>query len=724
MKTKLLILFSVFCYYISFTQIVNFPDPNFKEALLNHDLHGGVVIDTNNDGEIQITEAESIVETIMVPGIFLEEKIVDLTGIEAFINITGLNCGGNEISNLNLSNNSFLLSLGCFDNQISSINIGNCPELESLYCQENQLNDIDISSNPNLQNINCSGNQLLNLDISNNPNLQMLHCSENQFVDINLSNNASIENFDCGFNQLSNLDVSNLSLLRVFSCIENFLDSLDVSNNPLIEYLYCWENEIVNLDLSNNINLQNLSCSNNQLINLDLSNNVVLDWLLCHNNQLTSLDVRNGNNTNLYFRAENNPYLTCIYVDDVNYSNTNWSDYKDLTSHFVETQEECDEITTTLTYIPDDNFEQKLIDYGYDLELDDTVMTFNINELAYLDISNSEITDLTGIEDFVMLQTLNCYDNLLTYIDVSNITYLQIINCRNNQLNDLIVTNNTELQHLYCYGNQLTTLDISNNINLEKLSCYDNLLTSLDLSNNTLLDFITVYDNQLTSLDLSNNIVLQSLNCSENQLTVLDVSNNTILNTIRCRENLLSILNTNNNPNLEILSCYNNQLMSLDLKNNHNLIELLCYSNQLNELDVRNGNNVNLWSFNATNNPNLICIFVDDTAWSLANWTHIDTNSHFVETQEECDEITVGINEFIGNPKFIIKPNPVGNSFILSPSDYVEEIRIFNIHGQLVDIHKLQNQYSVSHLDDGFYFVFIEMGNGNIIIEKIIKQLK
>ena len=82
------------------------------------------------------------------------------------------------------------------------------------------------------------------------------------------------------------------------------------------------------------------------------------------------------------------------------------------------------------------------------------------------------------------------------------------------------------------------------------------------------------------------------------------------------------------------------------------------------------------------------------------------------------------VDEFIGNPKFIIKPNPVGNSFILSPSDYVEEIRIFNIHGQLVDIHKLQNQYSVSHLDDGFYFVFIEMGNGNIIIEKIIKQLK
>jgi len=59
---------------------------------------------------------------------------------------------------------------------------------------------------------------------------------------------------------------------------------------------------------------------------------LALTDLSCKNNQLTSLDVRNGNNINIDhssypgFKTENNPNLTCIDVDDVNYSTTNWTD--------------------------------------------------------------------------------------------------------------------------------------------------------------------------------------------------------------------------------------------------------------------------------------------------------------------------------------------------------------------------------------------------------------
>jgi hypothetical protein len=71
---------------------------------------------------------------------------------------------------------------------------------------------------------------------------------------------------------------------------------------------------------------------NNQLTSLDVSQNSALTLLDCRNNQLTSLDVRNGNNINIDhlsypgFKTENNPNLTCIDVDDVNYSTTNWTD--------------------------------------------------------------------------------------------------------------------------------------------------------------------------------------------------------------------------------------------------------------------------------------------------------------------------------------------------------------------------------------------------------------
>jgi hypothetical protein len=56
--------------------------------------------------------------------------------------------------------------------------------------------------------------------------------------------------------------------------------------------------------------------------------------LTCHNNQLTCLNVKNGYNTNMFagFSADNNPNLTCIEVDDVAYSNANWTDIDAQTS--------------------------------------------------------------------------------------------------------------------------------------------------------------------------------------------------------------------------------------------------------------------------------------------------------------------------------------------------------------------------------------------------------
>ena len=74
--------------------------------------------------------------------------------------------------------------------------------------------------------------------------------------------------------------------------------------------------------------LTQLLCEFNSLTSLDVSNNTALTVLFCYNNSLTSLDVANGNNTNMgssTFNANNNPNLTCIQVDDVAYSTTNWT---------------------------------------------------------------------------------------------------------------------------------------------------------------------------------------------------------------------------------------------------------------------------------------------------------------------------------------------------------------------------------------------------------------
>jgi len=229
------------------------------------------------------------------------------------------------------------------------------------------------------------------------------------------------------------------------------------------------------------------------------------------------------------------------------------------------------------TLIPDANFEQALINLGYDTGTPNgSVPTANINAVTYLDVESQNIADLTGIEDFTVLTYLNCI------------------------------------------GNQLTSLDVSTNTTLDSLNFGANQLTSLDVSQNTALTFLHCGLNNLTSLDVSTNTALTFLNCGYNQLTSLDVSTNTALTALGCELNNLTILDVSQNTALTFLHCWDNQLSSFD---------------------VRNGNNTNITDFWATGNPNLSCINVDDSTWSTNNWgAFIDLQHYF---SNNCSGTTV-----------------------------------------------------------------------------------
>jgi Leucine-rich repeat (LRR) protein len=86
-------------------------------------------------------------------------------------------------------------------------------------------------------------------------------------------------------------------------------------------------------------------------------------------------------------------------------------------------------------------------------------------------------------------------------------------------------SHNTDLTRLNCYNNQLTSLDVSQNAALTGLICYNNQLTSLDVQYNTALTSLSCYSNQLTSLDVSQNTALHTLYCLQNQLTYLNIKN-------------------------------------------------------------------------------------------------------------------------------------------------------------------------------------------------------
>ena len=362
------------------------------------------------------------------------------------------------------------------------------------------------------------------------------------------------------------------------------------------------------------------------------------------------------------------------------------------------------------TLIPDPNFEQVLIALGYDTApINGSVPTANISGVQELYINNDNISDLTGIEDFTALTDLQCDNNQLTSLDVSNNTALEILTCSSNQLTSLDLSNNIELADLVCSSNQLTSLDVTNNTALTNLLCFYNQLTSLDVTNNTALTYLGVAINQLTSLDVTNNTALTYLVCQENQLTSLDVTNNTALTYLGCQENQLTSLDVTNNNALDTLRCEENQLTSIDVSNNTILRGLFCQGNQLTNLDVRNGNNSGFSYFNALENPSLACIYVDDTDYSNANWSFgKDPNSTFVETEAECEALSVEDNTL--ELDVFIYPNPTDDYLFIEGNKNPVSISIYNLLGAEVIATSATDKINVSELSKGVYLIRISDG--------------
>jgi Leucine-rich repeat (LRR) protein len=156
-----------------------------------------------------------------------------------------------------------------------------------------------------------------------------------------------------------------------------------------------------------------------------------------------------------------------------------------------------------------------------------------------LDISNSNVKSLKGMENLVNLKYLYCYNNQLTSLKgIENLINLTELYCYNNQLTSLKgIENLINLTELYCHDNQLTLLEgIENLINLKYLDCSHNFLKSLkEMKNLVNLKYLFCYINQLTSLEGIENLVnLEYLYYKHNQLT-----------TIKCIEVFIKLLKNN-----------------------------------------------------------------------------------------------------------------------------------------------------------------------------------
>ncbi|WP_188620117.1 DUF7619 domain-containing protein [Flavobacterium suaedae] len=196
MKKILPVLF-ILLSAVASAQIVNIPDANFKNKLLDANTVNNIafnsdnepmVIDINGDYEIQVSEAEAVWSLDLY-----YSGINSLQGIEEFVNLRSLVCSSNAITNLPL---------------------GNLVNLESIDCSNTGITALDLSEAPNLASFtvdNCAALQHINIKngaflvspelctASNTNNLTYICIDENEETVLTGWFTSLIQNTYCSF---------------------------------------------------------------------------------------------------------------------------------------------------------------------------------------------------------------------------------------------------------------------------------------------------------------------------------------------------------------------------------------------------------------------------------------------------------------------------------------------------------------------------------------------
>lgn len=274
-------------------QIVNIPDANFKQLLtqsacvdLDNDGLGDADADTNNDGEIQMTEA-AIVNALFVTGL----SVSNSGGLEAFTNLQRLTIHSQSLTSIDVSALSQLTYFSCSDSQLSTLELSGLNNLQYFDCSHNNLIDLPLNGLTQLHILKCNNNGLAALDVSGLSVLDTLSCSQNQIQTLDAAGLTNLKYLDCDHNLLTTLNLSGLTNLTHMNFANNQLSTINSFDLINLTSYNCNDNPLNAIDVSHLVNLKTLSCNNTNISSLDLSQLTQLSSLSCSNNQLTDLDM-------------------------------------------------------------------------------------------------------------------------------------------------------------------------------------------------------------------------------------------------------------------------------------------------------------------------------------------------------------------------------------------------------------------------------------------------
>jgi hypothetical protein len=186
--------------------------------------------------------------------------------------------------------------------------------------------------------------------------------------------------------------------------------------------------------------------------------------------------------------------------------------------------------------IPDPNFKAALYHplVAYDQFGQDVIVDANENgeieveevqSIIFLDVSNSNISDLTGISYFTALGGLDCSHNLLTTITIDPAIELNRLNASHNALTSISVNMGSWSQGLDLSYNNLSSHTIDSGNYYETVNLSHNQLSSLTI-NNASFEYFDVSYNNLSSIQINGNVSAYYRGYfNHNQFSLLDLTN-------------------------------------------------------------------------------------------------------------------------------------------------------------------------------------------------------
>ncbi|MCI6478901.1 MAG: Ig-like domain-containing protein [Candidatus Treponema excrementipullorum] len=362
------------------------------------------------------------------------------------------------VTELNLNHSNTLLIL----NDLSDIKW--FTGLTHLNCSQNELTALDVSGCLSLTTLYCWRNALTTLDVSANGKLTDLKCSSNCLKELDISGNKALQTWTCGLQTVDKADKKEQELTLILTEEQNRLwettESTVYDNKGVTVIVLGDGGEVISNGFT--LNQSELWLTVNETaeliatVNPTMATNKKVRWSATPDGVVTLTDKGDGSCT-VMLAKEGTATVTVTTEDS---GKTAQCEVK-----FVEVIDNRDFIKavgTQCDWTVEENGTVKLTPENEN----------KMSKVGMLDIHNQGLSDLSDIKYFTGLFHLDCRENQLSVLDVSENSSLEYLNCAGNQLTELNLGSlNNKLKQLFCHLNHLTALDVSMHSKLEMLQC-------------------------------------------------------------------------------------------------------------------------------------------------------------------------------------------------------------------------------------------------------------